>query len=50
MSECGGYLVDLDVALELLLQRLDGLAALADDAADHALGALQGTRHAGTIL
>lgn len=39
-------LLDLDVAGKLLLQRLDRLAALADHAADHALGALQHARHA----
>mmetsp|Transcript_18628 Transcript_18628/g.56251 ORF Transcript_18628/g.56251 Transcript_18628/m.56251 type:complete len:320 (+) Transcript_18628:969-1928(+) len=43
-------LVNLDVALELLLQSLDGLSSLANDAAHHALGALQHTRHAGAKL
>lgn len=50
MTERGANLVDLDVALELLLQSLDGLATLSDHATDHALGTLQGTRHASTIL
>lgn len=44
------HLVNLDVALELLLQSLDGLSSLADDAAHHALGALQHARHAGAKL
>jgi hypothetical protein len=43
-------LVDLDVSAKVLLQGLDGLAALSNHAADHPLGALHLACHASTVL